>query len=856
MAGLFQKQVGASGAADIPSAAVVSSAPDYSQSIEAAGNLASQYMQGRAVDELLNQEATIAIQVDTVNTPTSSGGMESREMDFAIKELGVNNVAAGVRQGKIRKDAGAISVRSRLAQAINKYPEYQDVLIKAANNAIASDFGLGGSGGVRGTIFDDTPEEKFQRSLAEEEVREQVKAQRELQKQADLLGWSPDEVYRMQQQAARAEVRQQELDMHLEQLDLSTNEMMAGIDVGYNESIAGLQIELRGMAANGPLGEDHLTMAARAIDTITLQANTRLDRVLLANPSAREDVQKQRAELQKRRDNFLNNLQDSGGNEWLKKQVEHTKLVSEMAIVQTNPRMFAAIEKFGDTTAESMMREARTIHNKVLSGTPVEQQRLTEAGRLAYDIFGPQGQQNYDTAMDLVTNPQQFSQANELAQKHAFRLGGTVMRKPIPSPQATEPEKQQYKEDVAEVVSFMIDDSVDIAGLPTLNTPAAKAHFKENPQDAAKYKQRIEREVYDATRALVNAGISSNRYEWELARADDGGSMVVLKDKGGVQRVPGTYFTGQIFSRAYEWWNDLQPLNEYQKSVVDDVNAVMNQIYTKAVDYHPDLFRITPDKIVSSLNNSITPPEPEEEVDTRPAASPWGPTPGDRRRGTGASQLPQTPDSVSGADRGVLRGTNELGVTETMNNINWDFIEQEEGFITEANVPDSERSQSGVTIGAGVDLGQWNRGALEDMGVSEGIIEKVAPYLGKKKESAKKALRANPLTLSDAEARELTERVKEEAIKKVEREFDSATQGWSFSELPEGVATAITSVAFQYGDLKSRTPKFWKAITNNNWIEAYRELQDFGDRYPSRRNREAAFLQQSILREIGNQDNG
>ena len=40
----------------------------------------------------------------------------------------------------------------------------------------------------------------------------------------------------------------------------------------------------------------------------------------------------------------------------------------------------------------------------------------------------------------------------------------------------------------------------------------------------------------------------------------------------------------------------------------------------------------------------------------------------------------------------------------------------------------------------------------------------------------------------------------------------------SFDDLPREKATVLASVAFQYGDLESQTPNFWKQTTNNQWM--------------------------------------
>jgi len=53
----------------------------------------------------------------------------------------------------------------------------------------------------------------------------------------------------------------------------------------------------------------------------------------------------------------------------------------------------------------------------------------------------------------------------------------------------------------------------------------------------------------------------------------------------------------------------------------------------------------------------------------------------------------------------------------------------------------------------------------------------------------------------------------------------------------------ITSVAFQYGNLATETPNFWRQVTSGDWDGAVGNLRNFGDAYGSRRNREADYFE-------------
>jgi hypothetical protein len=65
--------------------------------------------------------------------------------------------------------------------------------------------------------------------------------------------------------------------------------------------------------------------------------------------------------------------------------------------------------------------------------------------------------------------------------------------------------------------------------------------------------------------------------------------------------------------------------------------------------------------------------------------------------------------------------------------IDYDFISKlEGGRQTTGYVPDTNTSQSGVTIATGFDLGQRNENDLIALNLPQSLIDKLKPYLGKK----------------------------------------------------------------------------------------------------------------------------
>ena len=178
--------------------------------------------------------------------------------------------------------------------------------------------------------------------------------------------------------------------------------------------------------------------------------------------------------------------------------------------------------------------------------------------------------------------------------------------------------------------------------------------------------------------------------------------------------------------------------------------------------------------------------------------------------------------------------------------IDYGFLSDlEGGSQTTGYVPASGVSKSGVTIATGFDLGQRSESDLKALGIYSGLIEKLKPYLGIKSEEAKKLLQKSPLTISSAEAESIDKAVKSSHVATVKLKYDSAASNKkSFLDLPAEAQTVIASVSFQYGaNLDAATPKFWKAVTAQDWAEATKLLKDFGDVYPTRRKKEAALLE-------------
>ncbi len=173
-----------------------------------------------------------------------------------------------------------------------------------------------------------------------------------------------------------------------------------------------------------------------------------------------------------------------------------------------------------------------------------------------------------------------------------------------------------------------------------------------------------------------------------------------------------------------------------------------------------------------------------------------------------------------------------------MSNIDWDFILEQEGFRLKGYVPNPEGSDSGVTIASGFDLGA--RSVSDLKGLSKEIIDLLTPYLGIKGAAADEV--ASNLVVSDEQAKTINEFAKKKELGLLKKRWKAKT-GQSFDDLPMREATVITSVAFQYGNLATETPNFWRQVTSGDWDGAVGNLRNFGDDYGSRRNREADYFE-------------
>jgi hypothetical protein len=184
------------------------------------------------------------------------------------------------------------------------------------------------------------------------------------------------------------------------------------------------------------------------------------------------------------------------------------------------------------------------------------------------------------------------------------------------------------------------------------------------------------------------------------------------------------------------------------------------------------------------------------------------------------------------------------------NQIDHDFVsDREGGSVTTGYVPAAQVSKSGVTVATGFDLGARNTDDLSALGLSPALKAKLTRYCGKKGKDAADALKTTPLTITPSQATEIDVAVRKSVVSKLQLAYRASPdnpKNVDLFDLPAEAQTVIASVSFQYGDLAFRAPKFWKAVSSQDWRTAVSILRDFGDAYPSRRNLEADLLQRIV----------
>jgi hypothetical protein len=155
---------------------------------------------------------------------------------------------------------------------------------------------------------------------------------------------------------------------------------------------------------------------------------------------------------------------------------------------------------------------------------------------------------------------------------------------------------------------------------------------------------------------------------------------------------------------------------------------------------------------------------------------------------------------------------------------------------------------SGATLGYGVDLGGRSVAGLKALGLSQPVIDALAPYLPYRGQAALAYVKAHPLTLPAADVQAIDGAVESQNARALAAKFDAASEVGAFRDLPANTQTAIADLYFQYGtdNPAKAAPNFWRQITQGDWQGAHDNLKAFGDAYGPRRHDEADRLAQDM----------
>ena len=161
--------------------------------------------------------------------------------------------------------------------------------------------------------------------------------------------------------------------------------------------------------------------------------------------------------------------------------------------------------------------------------------------------------------------------------------------------------------------------------------------------------------------------------------------------------------------------------------------------------------------------------------------------------------------------------------------------------------------KSGITIGAGIDLGQTSEKELREYGIPEKWLAKVRTFIGPGVDQTAALAEYNARKFEDqlttAEVAMFNSRVREALIRKVAGHYREIT-GQDFYKLDTYSQTAIYSVCHQnHGPSKpgKKVQELMIRISEGKIDEASATLRSIGDKDKDRRAKEAKFLELSKI---------
>jgi hypothetical protein len=183
---------------------------------------------------------------------------------------------------------------------------------------------------------------------------------------------------------------------------------------------------------------------------------------------------------------------------------------------------------------------------------------------------------------------------------------------------------------------------------------------------------------------------------------------------------------------------------------------------------------------------------------------------------------------IGQADPEMLRQVNDQLGTK----VNFAALSRfEGGQWTRGYVPPAGRS--GVTIGTGFDVGQWNkRDFRTKLGLPESIAERLDPYAGHIRGNAVAQLNRVPLSITRDEANVIDQGVHRFFVRETMERWDAARgpNTPAYRELSEAQQTVLFSRSYHQGVAMPSTSvarNFYRAAQRNDWRSAEDHLRNY-----------------------------
>lgn len=169
------------------------------------------------------------------------------------------------------------------------------------------------------------------------------------------------------------------------------------------------------------------------------------------------------------------------------------------------------------------------------------------------------------------------------------------------------------------------------------------------------------------------------------------------------------------------------------------------------------------------------------------------------------------------------------------------FTKKEEA--TKAKSYTLSDKKSGVTVASGLDVGQWNEAGLKRLGISDTILTKMEPYIGKKGDEARALHKElGGFKLTSDEVKQVDTALENDAWTSINADLEKKT-GKTLDEYPIAAQKVMVSMYHNFG---ARVFKYgtWKALIEGDYEETIRRLRNKKEwrENHARRAREAQLL--------------